>query len=105
DGGGARRRGGGRASPAVTGAVQPQEPGVGADGKPLMLSSLPPEEQPEVGPAQLSPTLRRQEVPFPTKEPAGTFVVDPPNTYLYYVLGGGRAIRYGVRVGRDGFTW
>ena len=41
----------------------------------------------------------------PTKEPAGTLVVDTPNTYLYYVLGGGRAIRYGVRVGRDGFTW
>ena len=41
----------------------------------------------------------------PTKEPAGTIVVDTPNTYLYYVLGGGRAIRYGVRVGRDGFTW
>ena len=40
-----------------------------------------------------------------TKEPAGTLIVDTPNTYLYYVLGGGRAIRYGVRVGRDGFTW
>ena len=49
--------------------------------------------------------LRRQEVSFATKEPAGTIVVDTPNTYLYYVLGGGRAIRYGVRVGRDGFTW
>src|SRR6478736_4358810 len=36
-------------APAVTGAVQPQEPVLGADGKPLMLSSLPPEEQPEVG--------------------------------------------------------
>jgi len=92
-------------APAVTGAVQPQEPVLGADGKPLMLSSLPPEEQPEVGPAQLAPNLRRQEVPFATKEPAGTLVVDTPNTYLYYVLGGGRAIRYGVRVGRDGFTW
>ena len=57
------------------------------------------------GPAQLPPNLRRQEVAFPTKEPAGTLVVDTPNTYLYYVLGGGRAIRYGVRVGRDGFTW
>ena len=42
---------------------------------------------------------------FPTKEPAGTIVVDTPNTYLYYVLGNGRAVRYGVRVGRDGFTW
>ena len=42
---------------------------------------------------------------FVTKEPAGTLVVDTPNTYLYYVLGNGRAMRYGVRVGRDGFTW
>ncbi len=58
-----------------------------------------------MGPAQLPPNLRRQEVAFATKEPAGTIVVDTANTYLYYVLGGGRAIRYGVRVGRDGFTW
>jgi lipoprotein-anchoring transpeptidase ErfK/SrfK len=88
---------------AVTGTVQqPQE---GPDGKPMVLSSLPPEEQPEVGPATLAPNLRRQEVAFATKEPAGTLIVDTSNTYLYYVLGGGRAIRYGVRVGRDGFTW
>ena len=78
---------------------------VGADGKPVVLSALPPDEQPEAGPAQLAPNLRRQEVAFATKEPAGTLIVDTPNTYLYYVLGGGRAIRYGVRVGRDGFTW
>ncbi len=56
-------------------------------------------------PAQLPSNLRRQEVSFVTKEPAGTIIVDTPNTYLYYVLGGGRAVRYGVRVGRDGFTW
>ena len=93
-------------APAVTGAVQQQQqPAMGADGRPVVLSALPPEEQPEVAPAQLPPNLRRQEVPFATKEPAGTLVVDTPNTYLYYVLGGGRAIRYGVRVGRDGFTW
>jgi lipoprotein-anchoring transpeptidase ErfK/SrfK len=92
----------------ITGALQQQpqqQPAMGADGRPMVLSALPPEEQPEVGPAQLSPNLRRQEVPFATKEPAGTLIVDTPNTYLYYVLGGGRAIRYGVRVGRDGFTW
>jgi lipoprotein-anchoring transpeptidase ErfK/SrfK len=88
---------------AVTGSVE--QPPVGADGKPMQLSALPADEQPETGPAQLAPNLRRQEVTFPTKEPAGTLIVDTPNTYLYYVLGGGRAIRYGVRVGRDGFTW
>jgi lipoprotein-anchoring transpeptidase ErfK/SrfK len=87
---------------AVTGSVQPP---MGADGRPMVLSALPPDEQPEAAPAQLAPNLRRQEVTFPTKEPAGTLIVDTPNTYLYYVLGGGRAIRYGVRVGRDGFTW
>ena len=86
----------------VTGSLQPA---VGADGKPTVLSALPPDEQPETAPPQLSPNLRRQEVNFVTKEPPGTLVVDTPNTYLYYVLGGGRAIRYGVRVGRDGFTW
>jgi len=91
-------------APNTTGSVQ-QAPPVGPDGRPLTIAALPPEEQPEVGPAQLSPNLRRQEVSFVTKEPAGTIVVDTPNTYLYYVLGNGRAIRYGVRVGRDGFTW
>jgi lipoprotein-anchoring transpeptidase ErfK/SrfK len=92
----------GEASPA---AAQPQQPAAGPDGRPVQLAALPPEEQPEVGPAQLPPNLRRQEVSFATKEPAGTIVVDTANTHLYYVLGGGRAIRYGVRVGRDGFTW
>jgi lipoprotein-anchoring transpeptidase ErfK/SrfK len=80
-------------------------PPAGADGRPITLAALPPEEQPDAAPAQLPPNLRRQEVSFVTKEPAGTIVVDTPNTYLYYILGGGRAIRYGVRVGRDGFTW
>ncbi len=96
----------GNATGSVDGQQQPaQQPALGADGKPLAIAALPPEEQPETGPAQLAPNLRRQEVPFVTKEPPGTIVVDTPNTYLYYVLGGGRAIRYGVRVGRDGFTW
>jgi lipoprotein-anchoring transpeptidase ErfK/SrfK len=90
----------------ATGTVQQAPAAVaGADGKPITLAALPPEEQPDAAPAQLPPNLRRQEVAFATKEPAGTIIVDTPNTYLYYVLGGGRAIRYGVRVGRDGFTW
>ncbi|MDQ8727762.1 L,D-transpeptidase family protein [Bradyrhizobium sp. LHD-71] len=70
------------------------------------LAALPPEDQPEVGaPKELPPHLKRQEVYYATKEPAGTIVVDTANTHLYLVLGGNRAIRYGVRVGRDGFTW
>ncbi|MDH2399985.1 L,D-transpeptidase [Bradyrhizobium sp. SSUT18] len=91
--------------PAATGTVQAGQPPVGADGRPMSIASLPPEEQPDAAPAQLPQNLRRQEVSLATKEPAGTLIVDTPNTYLYYVLGNGRAVRYGVRVGRDGFTW
>jgi lipoprotein-anchoring transpeptidase ErfK/SrfK len=49
--------------------------------------------------------LKRQIVSYPTREAPGTVIIDTPNTYLYYVLGGGQAIRYGIGVGRDGFTW
>ncbi len=49
--------------------------------------------------------LRRQLVNYPTREAPGTVVVDTPNTYLYFVLGNGKAIRYGIGVGREGFTW
>ena len=49
--------------------------------------------------------LRRAVVAFGTSEAPGTIVIDTANTTLYYVLGQGRAIRYGVGVGREGFTW
>jgi lipoprotein-anchoring transpeptidase ErfK/SrfK len=38
-------------------------------------------------------------------EARGTIIIDTPNTFLYYVLGNGKAIRYGIGVGREGFTW
>jgi lipoprotein-anchoring transpeptidase ErfK/SrfK len=49
--------------------------------------------------------LRRTVVAYDTREAPGTVIVDTGNTVLYYVLGEGRAIRYGVGVGREGFTW
>ncbi len=49
--------------------------------------------------------FKRQIVSYATREAPGTIIIDTPNTYLYYVLGGGQAIRYGIGVGRDGFTW
>jgi lipoprotein-anchoring transpeptidase ErfK/SrfK len=49
--------------------------------------------------------LRRAVVAFSTAEAPGTIIIDTGNTTLYYVLGQGRAIRYGVGVGREGFTW
>jgi lipoprotein-anchoring transpeptidase ErfK/SrfK len=49
--------------------------------------------------------MRRQVVSYRTSEAPGTIVIDTPNTYLYLVLAGGKAIRYGIGVGREGFTW
>src|ERR1700676_5038371 len=49
--------------------------------------------------------LRRTIVALDTREAPGTVIIDTGNTVLYYVLGQGRAIRYGVGVGREGFTW
>ena len=69
-------------------------------------AALPPEDQPETGPRkELPPQLRRTLVHYVTKEPAGTILIDTPNTYLYLVIGEGKALRYGIGVGRDGFTW
>jgi len=64
--------------------------------------ALPGEDE---APAQLAANLRRQTVNYATHEAPGTIVIDTPNTYLYYVLGNGKAIRYGIGVGREGFTW
>jgi lipoprotein-anchoring transpeptidase ErfK/SrfK len=54
---------------------------------------------------ELPERFKRQVVTYSGPEAAGTIIVDTPNTYLYFVLGGGRAIRYGIGVGREGFTW
>jgi lipoprotein-anchoring transpeptidase ErfK/SrfK len=53
----------------------------------------------------VAPELRRQIVAYPSNEPAGTIVVDTPHTFLYLTLGDGKALRYGIGVGRRGFTW
>jgi lipoprotein-anchoring transpeptidase ErfK/SrfK len=53
----------------------------------------------------LPATLTRHVIAYQTHEAPGTVVIDTPNTRLYYVLGGGKAISYGIGVGRDGFTW
>lgn len=69
--------------------------------------SLPsPQVTPEVDSGSVLPErFRRRVVSFESREAPGTIVIDTGNTTLYYVLGGGRAIRYGVGVGREGFTW
>jgi lipoprotein-anchoring transpeptidase ErfK/SrfK len=71
-----------------------------------VTAALPPDYQPETGqPKELPPNLKKQLVDYSTKEPAGTIIIDTANTYLYLVLGNGKALRYGIGVGREGFTW
>lgn len=53
---------------------------------------------------QTKPELRRQEVAYETRHPAGTIVVDTPARRLYYVMGNGRAMRYGIGVGKQGLA-
>jgi lipoprotein-anchoring transpeptidase ErfK/SrfK len=70
-----------------------------------VVAALPPEYQPERGPIELLPRFHRTVVDYPTVEPPGTIIIDTPNTYLYLTLGHGKAMRYGIGVGREGFTW
>jgi lipoprotein-anchoring transpeptidase ErfK/SrfK len=54
---------------------------------------------------ELDPRLQRQVVDYASDEAPGTVIIDTPHTFLYFVLGNGKAIRYGIGVGRQGFTW
>jgi lipoprotein-anchoring transpeptidase ErfK/SrfK len=49
--------------------------------------------------------IPREEVDYPSAHPAGTIIVNTSQRRLYYLLGGGRAIRYGIAVGMEGYGW
>jgi lipoprotein-anchoring transpeptidase ErfK/SrfK len=53
----------------------------------------------------IDPVFLRQEVIYHGPETPGTIVIDTPQKFLYLVQPGGRALRYGIGVGRPGFTW
>jgi lipoprotein-anchoring transpeptidase ErfK/SrfK len=86
----------GQVDPGPTGAIRGD----------THLAALPPDVRPETGPVkELPPQFRRTQIDYRTKEPAGTLIIDTQNTYLFLVLGNGKAMRYGIGVGREGFTW
>ena len=64
-----------------------------------------PQPQEEDRASGLPARFKRQVVSYPTREAPGTIIIDTPHTYLYLVMGNGQAMRYGIGVGRDGFTW
>jgi lipoprotein-anchoring transpeptidase ErfK/SrfK len=84
---------------------QPMAPATTGTARPNTVATLPPDDQPEDGKADVSPEFKRQIVNFQSNEPAGTIVIDTAHTFLYLTLGNGQAMRYGIGVGREGFTW
>lgn len=55
--------------------------------------------------SQIDERYKRAYIDYPSKEGTGTVIIDTANRYLYLVTGRNRAVRYGVGVGREGFTW
>ena len=53
----------------------------------------------------VDPRYMKQVVGYTGKEPAGTVIIDTPQRFLFLVQGNGKAIRYGIGVGKPGFTW
>ena len=79
-----------------------------ADHYDRVLPQYAPQQPPdEAGPGadELSAPLRRQVVSYQTDQAAGTVIIDTAHTFLYLTLGDGKALRYGIGVGRQGFTW
>ena len=73
-------------------------------GSPAALQLDPPSDD-RNDKVQLPARLQRQIVAYSSREASGTVIIDTPHTHLFYVLGNGKAIRYGIGVGREGFTW
>jgi lipoprotein-anchoring transpeptidase ErfK/SrfK len=60
---------------------------------------------PAVDLKRINPAFLRTEISYMASEPPGTIIIDPQAHYLYFVEDAGRAMRYGVGVGREGFAW
>src|SRR6266436_5002220 len=87
-----------------------QQPGYGARRSllpPMDPQQSMPQQEEAADPAQrpFDPRYEKQVVEYHGKEGAGTVVVDTPNKFLFLVQGDGKALRYGIGVGRPGFTW
>jgi lipoprotein-anchoring transpeptidase ErfK/SrfK len=91
--------------PAQTQPIYQQQPSY--EPQPSTMQPLPRQQEEANEPVQrpLDPQYEKQEVEYRGKEGPGTIVIDTPNKLLFLVQGDGRALRYGIGVGRPGFTW
>jgi lipoprotein-anchoring transpeptidase ErfK/SrfK len=78
-------------------------PGSGSPAYAPQAYAPPNQSDPRDGP--IDPKFLRQEVAYPGREAPGTILVDTTNKFLYLIEGDGRALRYGIGVGRPGFLW
>lgn len=81
-----------------------------SDGKPDYASAYGPIRDggfslPAIPYQNFDPKFLRQTVYYGSRHEPGTIVVDPHSKFLYFIMPGGRAIRYGIGVGRAGFAW
>lgn len=60
---------------------------------------------PAISAKEIRPELRRQVVAYPTLEAPGTIIINTQARFLYFIMPDGKAMRYGIGVGRDGFRW
>ncbi len=78
-------------------------PGYASSAYAPQAYAAPSQADPRDGP--IDPKFLRQEVAYPGREAPGTIIVDTANKFLYLIEDGGRALRYGIGVGRPGFLW
>ncbi|MCO6391316.1 L,D-transpeptidase family protein [Aliihoeflea aestuarii] len=101
----------GAGSLALAGCVSTPEPQPEPEPlppvRPAMYDAMPeePYDVPAVDVSQMAPEWWRREVDYETEERPGTLIVETGQKYLYHVRPNGRAMRYGIGVGRDGFSW
>jgi lipoprotein-anchoring transpeptidase ErfK/SrfK len=96
--------------PPPASKAQPVEPAAAPAPDPAlvaMYAARPDGERalPAVDVTQFHRALLRNEVEYPTGEAPGTIVIDTKGPFLYLVEGEGRATRYGIAIGREGFGW
>lgn len=83
--------------PVSKAAVETRDVYLATSDNGFTVPSVPAEKVPD--------QFERQVVDFETAEAPGTIIIDPSSKFLYFVTGKGKAIRYGVSVGRAGFEW
>jgi len=96
---------GGQSSPQPMPAPRAYAPPGAPPGYIGVVPAAYPAQPNAVLPDGMDPEYLRREVEFNGKEAPGSIVIDTPNKFLYLVEPGGKAMRYGIGVGRPGFTW